>query len=178
MTTPELYAQHVLPTYGRFPLVPVRGAGARLWDDDGKKLSGFLHGHRRVFARPLPSDAGRGDPPSGGRADACFQSLSKSAPGGTRRGNQHPPRAPSGENLFLQLRCRGERRPDQIRPPLRPQAPAGRWLAALRGGHVPAILPRPHARRDVRHRTDEDPGGLRSPAARLPPSAVQRHRRA
>ncbi len=44
MTTPELYAQHVLPTYGRFPLVPVRGAGARLWDDAGKSYLDFCMG--------------------------------------------------------------------------------------------------------------------------------------
>ncbi len=44
MTTPELYAQHVLPTYGRFPLVPVRGAGVRLWDDAGKSYLDFCMG--------------------------------------------------------------------------------------------------------------------------------------
>ena len=44
MTTPELYAQHVLATYGRFPLVPVRGAGARLWDDAGKSYLDFCMG--------------------------------------------------------------------------------------------------------------------------------------
>jgi acetylornithine/N-succinyldiaminopimelate aminotransferase len=44
MTTPELYEQHVLPTYGRFPLVPVRGAGARLWDDAGKSYLDFCMG--------------------------------------------------------------------------------------------------------------------------------------
>jgi predicted acetylornithine/succinylornithine family transaminase len=44
MTTPELYAQHVLPTYGRFPLVPVRGVGARLWDDTGKSYLDFCMG--------------------------------------------------------------------------------------------------------------------------------------
>lgn len=44
MTTPELYAQHVLPTYGRFPLVPVRGARARLWDENGKSYLDFCMG--------------------------------------------------------------------------------------------------------------------------------------
>ena len=44
MTTLELYAQHVLPTYGRFPLVPVRGAGCRLWDDTGKSYLDFCMG--------------------------------------------------------------------------------------------------------------------------------------
>ncbi len=44
MTTSERYAQHVLPTYGRFPLVPVRGAGARLWDDAGKSYLDFCMG--------------------------------------------------------------------------------------------------------------------------------------
>ena len=44
MTTPERYAEHVLPTYGRFPLVPVRGAGCRLWDDAGKSYLDFCMG--------------------------------------------------------------------------------------------------------------------------------------
>ena len=44
MTTPELYAQHVLPTYGRFPLIPVRGAGCRLWDEAGKSYLDFCMG--------------------------------------------------------------------------------------------------------------------------------------
>ncbi len=44
MSTSDLYSQHVLPTYGRFPLVPVRGAGCRLWDDAGKSYLDFCTG--------------------------------------------------------------------------------------------------------------------------------------
>jgi acetylornithine/N-succinyldiaminopimelate aminotransferase len=44
MTTSELYAKHVLPTYGRFPLAPVRGAGCRLWDETGKSYIDFCMG--------------------------------------------------------------------------------------------------------------------------------------
>ncbi|MEX1116355.1 MAG: acetylornithine/succinylornithine family transaminase [Akkermansiaceae bacterium] len=44
MTTSEKLAQHVLPTYGRFPLVPVRGVGARLWDETGKSYLDFCMG--------------------------------------------------------------------------------------------------------------------------------------
>jgi predicted acetylornithine/succinylornithine family transaminase len=44
MTTPDLYAKHVLPTYGRFPLVPVRGSGCRLWDETGKSYLDFCMG--------------------------------------------------------------------------------------------------------------------------------------
>jgi predicted acetylornithine/succinylornithine family transaminase len=44
MTTPDLYAKHVLPTYGRFPLVPVRGSGCRLWDEAGKSYLDFCMG--------------------------------------------------------------------------------------------------------------------------------------
>ena len=39
-----MYAKHVLPTYGRFPVVPVRGAGSRLWDDAGKSYLDFCMG--------------------------------------------------------------------------------------------------------------------------------------
>ena len=34
----------MLPTYGRFPLVPVRGFGCRLWDDAGKSYLDFCMG--------------------------------------------------------------------------------------------------------------------------------------
>jgi predicted acetylornithine/succinylornithine family transaminase len=44
MTTSDLYAKHVLPTYGRFPLVPVRGSGCRLWDETGKSYLDFCMG--------------------------------------------------------------------------------------------------------------------------------------
>ena len=44
MTTSELFSQHVLPTYGRFPLAPVRGAGVRLWDETGKSYLDFCMG--------------------------------------------------------------------------------------------------------------------------------------
>lgn len=44
MTTSELHAHHVLPTYGRFPLVATRGVGCRLWDDAGKSYLDFCMG--------------------------------------------------------------------------------------------------------------------------------------
>jgi len=44
MTTAEKFAHHVLPTYGRFPLVPVRGQGCRLWDADGNGYLDFCMG--------------------------------------------------------------------------------------------------------------------------------------
>jgi acetylornithine aminotransferase len=49
----------IMKTYGRFPLVPVRGQGCRLWDADGKEYLDFLggiavnnlgHCHPRVVA--------------------------------------------------------------------------------------------------------------------------------
>jgi predicted acetylornithine/succinylornithine family transaminase len=44
MTTTDLFARHVLPTYARFPLVPVRGVGCRLWDESGKSYLDFCSG--------------------------------------------------------------------------------------------------------------------------------------
>jgi predicted acetylornithine/succinylornithine family transaminase len=44
MSTSDLFAQHVLPTYGRFPVVPVRGVGCRLWDEAGKGYLDFCTG--------------------------------------------------------------------------------------------------------------------------------------
>ena len=59
MSTSDQFQQFVLPTYGRFPLVPVRGEGCRLWDDTGKSYLDFCagiavcslgHCHPRVVA--------------------------------------------------------------------------------------------------------------------------------
>jgi predicted acetylornithine/succinylornithine family transaminase len=59
MSTAALYSQHVLPTYARFPLVPVRGEGCHLWDETGKRHLDFCtgiavcslgHCHPRVIA--------------------------------------------------------------------------------------------------------------------------------
>jgi acetylornithine aminotransferase len=36
--------QHIAKTYGRYPLVPVRGEGCRLWDADGRVYLDFLAG--------------------------------------------------------------------------------------------------------------------------------------
>jgi acetylornithine/N-succinyldiaminopimelate aminotransferase len=36
--------QHIMKTYGRYPLVAVRGEGCRLWDADGKGYLDFLAG--------------------------------------------------------------------------------------------------------------------------------------
>lgn len=44
MNTAEIFQQHVLPTYGRFPLVPVRGEGCRLWDENGRLYLDFCTG--------------------------------------------------------------------------------------------------------------------------------------
>jgi len=44
MTVPESFQQFVLPTYGRFPLVPARGEGTRLWDENGKAYLDFCTG--------------------------------------------------------------------------------------------------------------------------------------
>jgi acetylornithine/N-succinyldiaminopimelate aminotransferase len=47
MTTDELMAlseKNIMGTYKRFPLVLVRGAGARVWDSDGKEYLDFVAG--------------------------------------------------------------------------------------------------------------------------------------
>jgi len=47
MTTDELIAlsdKYIMPTYKRFPIVLVRGAGARVWDSNGKEYLDFVAG--------------------------------------------------------------------------------------------------------------------------------------
>ncbi len=67
MSTSDQFQQFVLPTYGRFPLVPVRGEGCRLWADTGKSYLDFCSGiavcslghcHPRVVAA-LREQAGK-----------------------------------------------------------------------------------------------------------------------
>lgn len=44
MTVIDSHQQHVLPTYGRFPLVLTRGEGTRVWDDAGRAYLDFCSG--------------------------------------------------------------------------------------------------------------------------------------
>ena len=46
MTNPDLRAreQHVMPTYGRYPLALVRGKGVTVWDEDGNPYLDFAAG--------------------------------------------------------------------------------------------------------------------------------------
>jgi acetylornithine/N-succinyldiaminopimelate aminotransferase len=39
--TEQLFAEFVLPTYGRFPISLVRGEGSRVWDENGKEYLDF-----------------------------------------------------------------------------------------------------------------------------------------
>lgn len=43
-TTADLYARHVMPTYARFPVALARGAGARVWDEEGRSYLDFTSG--------------------------------------------------------------------------------------------------------------------------------------
>ena len=67
--------QVIMKTYGRYPIVPVRGEGCRLWDADGKEYLDFLagvavnnlgHCHPKVVA---------GHAGAGGDADPLLQLL-------------------------------------------------------------------------------------------------------
>ncbi len=44
MTAAEKLSRYVLPTYARFPIAPVRGDGASLWDEDGVQYLDFCSG--------------------------------------------------------------------------------------------------------------------------------------
>jgi predicted acetylornithine/succinylornithine family transaminase len=44
MNTAESFQQHVLPTYGRFPVALVRGEGCRVWDENGREYLDFCMG--------------------------------------------------------------------------------------------------------------------------------------
>lgn len=44
MSIHDTFTQYVLPTYGRFPIVPEKASGSWLWDDQGKKYLDFCTG--------------------------------------------------------------------------------------------------------------------------------------
>lgn len=44
MTTAETFSQYVLPTYGRFPIIPEKAQGCYLWDSEGKRYLDFCTG--------------------------------------------------------------------------------------------------------------------------------------
>ena len=44
MKTHDQFTNYVLPTYGRFPIVPDKAQGAYLWDSEGKKYLDFCTG--------------------------------------------------------------------------------------------------------------------------------------
>ncbi len=44
MSVHDIFTQYVLPTYGRFPLVPKKAQGSWLWDNQGKKYLDFCTG--------------------------------------------------------------------------------------------------------------------------------------
>ncbi|MEO0705786.1 MAG: aspartate aminotransferase family protein [Cyanobacteria bacterium J06649_5] len=41
---PEVFDQHVMSTYGRFPIAIEKGEGCRLWDDEGREYLDFVAG--------------------------------------------------------------------------------------------------------------------------------------
>lgn len=44
MNVSETFSQYVLPTYGRFPLIPSKAQGSYLWDENGKQYLDFCTG--------------------------------------------------------------------------------------------------------------------------------------
>ncbi|MDX2272912.1 MAG: aspartate aminotransferase family protein [Cyanobacteriota bacterium] len=44
LTTAQLFDQHVMSTYGRYPLTLVRGEGCRVWDEQGREYLDFVAG--------------------------------------------------------------------------------------------------------------------------------------
>ena len=41
---PDVFDQHVMSTYGRFPIALERGEGCRVWDSNGKAYLDFVAG--------------------------------------------------------------------------------------------------------------------------------------
>ena len=162
---------HVMPTYARLPVAFVRGEGAWLWDEAGKKyldalagiaVSGLGHG------APAPRAGDRGP---GGEGHPHLEPLRDPAPDRARRPDLRA--GGHGRGVLLQLRLGSERDRDQARAALRPpeQRPERR---DHRDG---ARLARPHARDAVRDRQPQGAGRLRAARPRVHPGAVQRRAR-
>ncbi len=100
MSLSSLYADNVIPTYGRFDLDIARGDGGACAGFCGEGVSGFWGGDCGLFAGALSSGNHRSGDEAGFDAGAYFESLSDGAAGavGAEAGVDHGGR----EGVFLQ----------------------------------------------------------------------------
>ena len=147
----QLDREYVMGTYGRQPVVFVRGEGARLWDSEGREYLDFLSGiavvgvghcHPKV-AGAIAEQAHR------------LMHISNLFDNSARRQLRGPavPAGRYGEGVLLQLRHGGERGGAEDRPEVG-QAEARRGL--LRDHHLHGLVPRTN-----------DGGGLGDRAAEI-----------
>ena len=170
MTTDELYARHVIPSYGRFPLTLARGAGTRVWDEDGRAYLDFtsgiavnslghahpamqkalaaqsatlIHTSNLYLTRPQAELAARLDGLVGTHGKIFFSNSGAGA----------------NEGLY---KC--------------PQTRRAEWTP--RNHHARRLVPRTHPRGHRRHRAGQGQTRLRAARCRLPQRARHPRKRA
>ena len=123
MDLQERWDAVMMPNYGTPPLALVRGAGAEVWDTDGRELPRPGRRHRGVRARPRPPGGRRRGDRAGRHArrtpPTCY--INEPAVALAERLVELLGADRVGAGLLLQQRRRGQRGRDQDRA----RAPAG-----------------------------------------------------
>ena len=105
--TRRLFEEFVVPNYGRYDVVMVRGVGSRVWDEGGKEYLDFGAGIAVSTLGHAHPRLARGAGPAGERVDPHFESLLHETSG--RIGSQtRRDRRLARESLLFQQRRRGE----------------------------------------------------------------------
>ena len=167
----DWYQTYVMRTYGRVPIVFERGEGAYLWDTEREALPRFRQRRARRHRPGPPAPEGApGDARADGAPAVPLERLPSSAGRGARRGCSRS--AAAGVSAFF---CNSGTEASETAIKL-----ARKWghthggAGQARDHHLRARLPRADDGRDLRHRPDEVPAGLRAGAPRLQIRAVQR----
>ena len=149
------------------PIALARGAGASVWDVDGREYTDLLGGIATTIlghAHPKVVEAITKQAQTLGHVS----NLAMHEPGVAARRAAAGAGRPARPGLLLQLRRRGQRGRVQDQPADRPH----------RGGHRRGRLPRPDHGRARAHRAAVEGRGVRAAARRRPVRALRRRRRA
>ncbi len=164
--------KYIMKTYGRYPIVPVRGEGCQLWDADGKRYLDFLAG-------VAVNNLGHCHP-------KVVKALQEQAATMIHCSNyyQIPQQIELAELLCSHsfadqaffCNSGAEANEAAIKLARKYSRDISRPSGALRHHHGGRLLPRPDHGNRFRHRPGEGAALLRSAPPRLLPCALQRYR--
>ena len=69
---PEAFDQHVMETYGRFPIALAGGKGCQVWDTEGRAYLDFVAGIATCTLRTCSSSDGGSSDAANPKIASCF----------------------------------------------------------------------------------------------------------